>query len=443
MTEPRTMRRPLLRSAKPTLARTSGVVLLAAILFNPIAAAEPAKTAAADPQPAAPQLKPSTAGTPAKPSAKAAAKNVPAAKSAEPASDTKTASRGSTSSGSEQSIVALVNDEPITGYEIQQRAAVMAGGSVQQKAQENFKAMLKSPRTGERLKAILGETIKSNEGKSKEQIIAIFEQRKKQFALDMQKQAIESAKSSALPGMKKAALEELVDEKLKLQEAKRLNVSVGDEDINRVFASIAERNKMTQDQFVAQLGPGVEAMKSRIRTTLSWNDVVRRRFGGQIAIAPKDVDKLVASSSTAAQDDVEFKLQHIRLVMPAKIDQAGVAQRLQEAEKIRAKFTDCTTTKTIAAGFPGAAFEDLGKRRPSTYQEPVKTMLLSAKDGEMLPPNVGEGAIDLIVVCGREVVKAEDTKRTQAEGDLKQKEFELYAKRHLKDLRQDAHIEYR
>ena len=124
--------------------------------------------------------------------------------------------------------------------------------------------------------------------------------------------------------------------------------------------------------------------------------------------------------------------------MPVKMDQAGVAQRMQDAEKIRAKFTDCKTTGAIASGVAGAKFEELGKRRPSAFQEPTRTLLLNAKDGEMLPPSMGEGGVELWVVCGRDVVKAEDQKRTQAEGELKQKEFELLAKRHMKDLRQDA-----
>ncbi|MEQ1669940.1 MAG: peptidylprolyl isomerase, partial [Hyphomicrobium sp.] len=96
-----------------------------------------------------------------------------------------------------------------------------------------------------------------------------------------------------------------------------------------------------------------------------------------------------------------------------------------------------------ASGVAGAKFEELGKRRPSAIQEPTRTLLLNAKDGEMLPPSMGEGGVELWIVCGRDVVTAEDQKRTQAEGELKQKEFELLAKRHLKDLRQDAHIEYR
>jgi peptidyl-prolyl cis-trans isomerase SurA len=46
-------------------------------------------------------------------------------------------------------------------------------------------------------------------------------------------------------------------------------------------------------------------------------------------------------------------------------------------------------------------------------------------------------------VCGHKTVKAEEQNRQTAENDLRQKEFEILAKKHLKDLRQDAHIEYR
>jgi peptidyl-prolyl cis-trans isomerase SurA len=138
-----------------------------------------------------------------------------------------------------------------------------------------------------------------------------------------------------------------------------------------------------------------------------------------------------------------LQLQRVRISMPVKIEEQGVAQRIQEADQIRSKFTDCKSTAAAVTGVPGAKFEDIGKRRPSTFPEPTRTLLSNAGDGEMLPPAVNDGAVELWVVCGRSVVKAADEKRTQAEGELKQKEFEVMAKRYLKDLREDAHIEYR
>ncbi|MFM7085339.1 MAG: peptidylprolyl isomerase, partial [Hyphomicrobium sp.] len=78
----------------------------------------------------------------------------------------------------DQAIVALVNDEPITGYEIAQRQRLMSMGNpnISQKAQSNFKALIQSPSTNDQLKSILNKTIKDNPGKSKTEIIAIFDQ---------------------------------------------------------------------------------------------------------------------------------------------------------------------------------------------------------------------------------------------------------------------------
>jgi peptidyl-prolyl cis-trans isomerase SurA len=343
----------------------------------------------------------------------------------------------------QRSIAALVNDEPITGYEIDQRAMMLSGTNVQAQAKANFMAIIKNPKTSERLKQILQETAQSNQGKSRDEIIAIFERRKKEYGTSLQRQAFESARSSALPAMKKQALEELIDDRLKTQEAKKQSVTIEDGEIDRIVKSIADRNKMTLEQFQKQIGGSLEPIKNRIRATLSWNEVVKKKFAPFINVSNRDVDKLVASSSITGNDDVELQLQRIRIAMPAKIEEHGVAERIQEADKIRQKYTGCQSTAAAATGVAGARFENLGKQRPSAIAEPTRSLLVNAADGEMLPPTVNEGAIELWVVCGRNVVKATEDKRNQAEGELKQKEFELMAQRYLKDLREDAHIEYR
>lgn len=345
------------------------------------------------------------------------------------------------------SIVALVNDEPITGYEVQQRQKFAGmGANIQGKVQQNFQALIKDPNTSKRLRAILEETVKANEGKSREEILAIFERRKKEYGVSLQKQAVESARRSVLPGLRKNALEELIEEKLKLQEAKRANAVASDDEVKRVIASMAERNKMTEDQFakhLASMGLDIDTMRQRVRATLSWTDVIRRKFGQQVSISGSEVERLVAKSSGAAEDSVELQLQRIRLSLPARFDQALMANRLAEADRLRSQFTGCSNLNILAGSVQNARLEDLGSKKPAMVPEPTRSLLLSATDSEMLPPSVGEGAVELWAVCGRKVVKGDDQKRQAAEGELKQKEFELLAKRFLKDLRQDASIEMR
>jgi len=348
--------------------------------------------------------------------------------------------------GSTQSIVVLVNDDPITAYQIDQRTRMMAlGANVGDRAQENFKRLIQQESTNQRLRQILQETIQANQGKSREQILAIFEERKHQYAQSLQRQAVESAKASLLPTYRKDALEELIEERLKLQEAQRVNVSIEDSQVDDIIRGIAERNKMTVDQFAKHLkgmGSDIESMRARFRANLAWSAVVRRRFSAQVAVSQRDIDRMVSTSSSDAQDEVELQLHRITLPVSGKIDQKVMARRLDEAERLWRNFKGCKTTAALAKA-QDAKFEDLGTRKPSSIPEPTRSLLLNAKDGEMVPPNMSTQGVELYAVCGRKVVKADDKVREQVAQDLQQKEFEVLAKRHLRDLRQDAHIEYR
>jgi peptidyl-prolyl cis-trans isomerase SurA len=169
------------------------------------------------------------------------------AKKAAPQREANAAEPDKSTRGSGQGIVALVNDEPVTGYEVQQRATFLAvsggGAGITERARENLKAYAQQESTNQRMRAILEETVRANPGKTREQVLAAFEERKKAFVQSLQRQAIESAKSAFIPKFKKQALEELIDERLKLQEAKRLTLNVSDEEADKVFKGIAERNK--------------------------------------------------------------------------------------------------------------------------------------------------------------------------------------------------------
>ena len=118
-----------------------------------------------------------------------------------------------------------------------------------------------------------------------------------------------------------------------------------------------------------------------------------------------------------------------------------MAQKFVEAEKLRSEFNGCKTMNGLAAKSTGARVENIGTRRPANFQEPSRTLLGSAKPGEMLPPNVLSAGIELLAVCDRKVVKADDKRRADAAADIRQKEFEILARRLLRDIQQDAIIE--
>jgi peptidyl-prolyl cis-trans isomerase SurA len=346
-----------------------------------------------------------------------------------------------------QSIVALVNDEPVTAYEIEQRARFLSlSSNIGDKVKENFKRLAQQDSTNQQLRTIMQEVMDNNKGKSPDQLRAIFEEKKKQFSMNLERQAIESARSGLVPQMRKGAQEELIEERLKLQEAKKNGIEVTDEEVRRVLKGLAENNKMTEEQFVQHLkGLGVDAttLKERFRAMIGWREVIRRRFSALVSVTQREIDRAVASGGEGADEGVELHVQKITLSMPTTSDQAGMAKRFAEAEALRRKFGGCKTMAGLAKDAPGLKFEDMKFIKPSSIGEPTRSLLLSAKDGDMLPPSAMPGAIDLMAVCARRTVKADEKQREKVQEDLRAKEFEMLAKRHLRDIRQDAHIEFR
>ena len=56
----------------------------------------------------------------------------------------------------------------------------------------------------------------------------MIDARKTQFAQQLQQEAVASARASVLPAIRKGVLDDLIEERLKMQEAKKMSVSIED-----------------------------------------------------------------------------------------------------------------------------------------------------------------------------------------------------------------------
>jgi len=372
-----------------------------------------------------------------KPSASSAAA---AKKSSAPPSKTASLQTGEKGKPS-QTIVALVNDEPISGYDLDQRInfMVLSGAGIA----ERMQARMRAPDINDRFKAFATKRIQERQPKSQAEFEAMKTQLQKEFVDGMRHQVM----SEVRPALRKAALEELIDEMLKLQDGKKYNVVVSDEDVSKQVKNLAEKNGKTEAQFVqmvASQGVDIVTMRARFKASMIWAQIIRGKYGQVVNTTDRDVDRILASSKAQiASEQTELQLQKITLSLPAKPDQKSMSQKLDAAEAIRKQFANCASMSSLAKSGTDAKFENLGNRKASSIAEPTRGLLLNASDGEMIPPQLAKGGVELYAVCGRTQVKADDQRRAAVKEELQQTEFDTRARKHLQDLRQDALIEYR
>lgn len=349
----------------------------------------------------------------------------------------------------QQGIVALVNDEPVTAYAVEQRARFMAvsttdaGNDLRAKAEARWREIMADPKTNDRFQNFL----KDRQPKSKEEATAL----QKEFVTNLQKSMLdqlrEEGSAASIARYRKQAQEELIEERLKVQAAKKLGIEVSDAEVNSVVKGLADRNKMTLDQFsqhMKGMGVDISTLVDRFRAQKAWRDLIARRYAAQVSITQRDIDRAIASTGLDVGDDTaELQLQKITLTLPSKIDQAALAKRYSEAEGLRRKFRNCATMPELSKGVTDAKFNDLKFVKPAAIAEPTRTMLLGAKDGVMLPPATTPSGVEIYAVCGRRAVVGNEAERSKAMQELQSKELEVLARRHMRNLRQEADIEYR
>ena len=394
-------------------------------------------------QPAPPQAPPAAAKPKPKPKPNVASADDKAA------TDSSGAAAGLGKGGSER-IIMLVNDVPITAREVDQRARFLgASSNVGPKAQEIFNRMAKSEAVNNRFRETVQGIIKANQGKIPDkQIMAMIEKKKAEFGQSLQQQALEQARGDERPKYRQNAIEEIIEEKLKLQEAKKAGIDIKDEEVNRIVKGIAERNHQTEAQFaegMKRMGVDISTMRARFRASFAWREAVRKNFGAQIQIIEPDIERLIAAqaSGKGQADTQELEVQRIVFTLPGKLDQGAMAHALADADALRRKYGGCKSMAALTKDQTAARFEPAKFVKPSTIGEPSRSMLIGAKDGELLPPQTSADGVELMVVCSRRALKIDDKQREAATQELQSKQFEELATQRLRELRREANIERR
>jgi peptidyl-prolyl cis-trans isomerase SurA len=89
------------------------------------------------------------------------------------------------------------------------------------------------------------------------------------------------ALSTHKPAVRQEVIEDLIDEKLKVQVARRYKFELADNEIEQSYADMSRRMRLTTDQLtqsLAQAGVDAATLKARIRSDLTWQAIIRGRY---------------------------------------------------------------------------------------------------------------------------------------------------------------------
>ncbi|HWM32247.1 MAG TPA: SurA N-terminal domain-containing protein [Methyloceanibacter sp.] len=259
-----------------------------------------------------------------------------------------------------------------------------------------------------------------------------------------------TTKAEPSPELKKQATDMLIDERLQIQEGKKLGATPDDADVRKILDDMASKNNLDAEGLttaLAKAGVNVKTLKDRIKAQIVWQDVVRRKFRRDILIGDAEVDEALSDAGEEAPSGeptgTALQLRQVKFTLPSGADQRTIASRLAAAETVRSRFNSCANLGDLTKGIQGASVQNIADQQAVSLVQPARLLVQHAKVGQMTPPTLTGSAVELYAVCGKRAIRADNPKREETQRKLMNEEMGIRAERLLRDLRQDAFIEYR
>ncbi len=339
-------------------------------------------------------------------------------------------------------------------------------------------------------------------------------------------------------------LRSLIDEKLQLQEAERVEIKIDEKEIDKNIEQLAQENDMTNDgikTFLKENAINKEVLRGQVRAEIAWQQFVRRSFGGRVVVGETEIDEqfdrtmqtinqpryqvseilLGADSFSDEQRIKELSTEIIRQLRSG-VDFAAVARQFSispsaarggqlgwvgaaqlnsalanalvqlqpgqisppirtnagvyilalfdrrigtqsdtmqdrldvlsvrypedaDSDKISAlsrNFSTCRAAEAQAKS-DGAKTNRSGLVPLGQVPPPLREGLMTLEAGEITPPRKHDKGTDILIVCDRKDDQGIQVSRDDIADNIYSQRVSMLARRHLRDLRRDAVVEYR
>jgi peptidyl-prolyl cis-trans isomerase SurA len=243
-------------------------------------------------------------------------------------------------------------------------------------------------------------------------------------------------------------LDELINEKVKIKEAKKYSVDPSDSDIDAAYANMSSRMHVGADQLTQILGSkGIrpDTMKSRLRADMVWTSLVRGRFKESLQVGEKEVQAAVdaGGGDKEAADSFEYQMRPIVLIVPHGAAPAVVEERHKEAEAFRERIQTCEEANTTFKAMQNSTIRDTVVKTSADIPPTLRELLDKTPIGHLTPPEMTPQGIQMVALCARKPTTVDTPKKREVRDKMFAEKFEAKSKAYLQEIRKAAMIEYR
>lgn len=196
------------------------------------------------------------------------------------------------------------------------------------------------------------------------------------------------------------AREELIEETLKEKEARRRGVTIEADAVTAAVDQIARGNGTTSEAFLGRLeqaGVDASAFTRRVRASLAWNQMLRANHLRKIQ--PSDGEVAAEMEAATATGPAVYDVRQIVVDLAPTAQGAPVRAALKRALDAREQIKTCADIARLAPKYSRIS-GSVGRITARQMPGPVRQAVLALQTGETTKPLRSQNGWHVIMLCG-------------------------------------------
>lgn len=204
-----------------------------------------------------------------------------------------------------------------------------------------------------------------------------------------------------LPRLQQQAVRDLVEEQLKLQEAKKFELEAPESAIEAELRDMAAQSGLTAAQLEHALkldGVSISTLKTQIAAGIVWPELVRGRYGKRARVKDEEINQTLERLREDATQE-QLLVSEICLPVPSPdLAQAYYQGGLQLIEQMRKGVPFAVVAQQFSACTTAAAGGDMGWVRAGELPVELSEAVRELPPGAVTNPILAEGAFMIMAV---------------------------------------------
>ncbi|HHP7236514.1 MAG TPA: SurA N-terminal domain-containing protein [Desulfobacterales bacterium] len=226
--------------------------------------------------------------------------------------------------------------------------------------------------------------------------------------------------------VRQKVLNQLIDQALTDQELERQGIDVGEPEIDAAIERVKESRYLTDEQLRRSLeeqGITYEAYREQIKKQILRARLVNREIKSKIVITDEDVRRYYEENKEYYAGQTEYHLRNLYVRLPSFVTESDRRRARETLETIRQELTGGAAFESVvnryAVGEEGIESSDLGYFKLEDLSRELRELLGDMRAGESTP--VLETGFGYQIVYVQEIANSEGKSLEEASAEIENK----------------------